>query len=79
VVASEAGLGYDGERITEEGDMAVSKETLIAAVTKASDDGRLTCEKAHELGKELDVSLEEIGAVCNELNIRIKDCQLGCF
>ena len=59
--------------------MPVSKEKLIAAVTKASTDGRLTCEKAHELGKELDVSLEEIGAVCNELNIRIKDCQLGCF
>ena len=79
MVASEAGLGYDEERITEEGDMAVSKETIIAAVTKASDDGRLTCGKAHELGKELDVSLEVIGAVCNELNIRIKDCQLGCF
>lgn len=59
--------------------MPVSKERLIAAVTKASGDGRLTCEKAHELGKELDVSLKEIGAVCNELNIRIKDCQLGCF
>jgi len=59
--------------------MPVSKEKLIAAVTKASDGGRLTCEKAHELGKELDVPLQEIGAVCNELNIRIKDCQLGCF
>jgi hypothetical protein len=59
--------------------MPVSKETLITAVTKASDGGRLTCEKAHELGKELDVPLQEIGAICNELNIRIKDCQLGCF
>ena len=59
--------------------MPVSKEKLIAAVTKASEEGRLTCEKAHELRKELDVSLAEIGAVCNELNIRIKDCQLGCF
>jgi len=59
--------------------MPVSKEKLVAAITKASREGRLTCEKAHELGKELDVSLEEIGAVCNELNIRIKDCQLGCF
>jgi hypothetical protein len=59
--------------------MPVSKEKLIAAIIKASGDGRLTCEKAHELGKELEVSLEEIGAVCNELNIRIKDCQLGCF
>jgi len=59
--------------------MPVSKEELIAAVTKASGDGRLTCGKAHELGKELDVPLEEIGAVCNELKIRIKNCQLGCF
>jgi hypothetical protein len=59
--------------------MPVSKEKLIAAVTKASGDGRLTCENAHELGKELDVPLKEIGVVCNELNIRIKDCQLGCF
>jgi len=59
--------------------MPISKDKLIAAVTKASGDGRLTCEKAHELGKELDVPLKEIGTVCNELNIRIKDCQLGCF
>ena len=59
--------------------MPSSKETLMAAVAKASGDGRLTCEKAHELGQELDVPLREIGAVCNELNIKIKDCQLGCF
>jgi hypothetical protein len=59
--------------------MPVSKEKLVAAIKKASGDGRLTCEKAHELGKELDVPLKEIGAVCNELKIRIKDCQLGCF
>ena len=59
--------------------MPVSKETLIAAVRKASDKGRLTCEKAHELRKEMDVPLTEIGEVCNELNIKIKDCQLGCF
>jgi hypothetical protein len=59
--------------------MPISKEKLVAAVKKASGGGRLTCEKAHELGKELDVPLNEIGAVCNELKIRIKDCQLGCF
>ena len=59
--------------------MRVSKEKIIAAVTQAASDGRLTCEKAHELGKDLGVPLQEIGAVCNELNIRIRDCQLGCF
>jgi hypothetical protein len=59
--------------------MPASKEALREAVIKASSNGRLTCEKAHELGKELDVPLQAIGAICNELSIRIKDCQLGCF
>jgi hypothetical protein len=59
--------------------MPVSKEVLREAVRKAAGENRLTCEKAHELGKELDVSLQEIGAICNELNIRIRECQLGCF
>jgi len=62
-----------------EDNMPVSKEVLQDAVRKASVGDRLTCEKAHELGKDLDVSLQEIGAVCNELNIRIRACQLGCF
>jgi hypothetical protein len=59
--------------------MPATKESLKEAVRRASNDGRLTCEKAHELGKELGVTLQEIGAVCNELNIKIKACQLGCF
>jgi hypothetical protein len=59
--------------------MPISMEVLKDAVKNAARNNRLTCEKAHALGKELDVSLEKIGAVCNELNIRIKTCQLGCF
>jgi len=56
-----------------------TKEALKEAVRKAARDGRLSCEMAHELGKEHDVPLQEIGVVCNELNIRISACQLGCF
>jgi hypothetical protein len=59
--------------------MPASREELREAVKNASSEGRLTCEKAHDLGKELGVPLQEIGAICNELNIRIKECQLGCF
>ena len=58
------------------GDM---QERLKEAVRNAAVDGRLSCDKAHMLGKELGVRLQEIGAVCNELKIKIKDCQLGCF
>jgi hypothetical protein len=59
--------------------MLVSKESLKDAVKKAAVDGRLTCEKAHELGKELEVPLRDIGEICNGLKIRITACQLGCF
>jgi len=55
------------------------REKILEAVRDAAVGGRLSCEKAHDLGTKLDVPLEEIGMVCNELNIRIKDCQLGCF
>lgn len=57
----------------------VTKENIIAAIRAASAGNRLTCEKAHELAKELKVSLREIGALCNEMKIKISSCQLGCF
>jgi len=59
--------------------MAISNEELVAAVVQAAVDGRLTCVKAHELGKKLEVPLKRIGEICDELKIRIKDCALGCF
>jgi plasmid stability protein len=59
--------------------MAASREELTEAVRTAAENGRLSCEAAHALGRELGVSLREVGAVCNELKIRITACQLGCF
>ena len=62
------------------------KEGLIDAVLKCAESGkkpddqkRLTCTKAFELAKDLDVEIIEIGRICNQHNIRICKCQLGCF
>ncbi len=57
----------------------MKREELIEKVRAASAGNRLSCERAHELSRELDVTLGEIGAICNELKIRISSCQLGCF
>ena len=57
----------------------MTREKMIEAVHMASENDRLSCEKAHKLAKELNTSLQEIGALCNELKIKIADCQLGCF
>ncbi len=55
------------------------RQQLIEAIKKASAGNRLSCEKAHSLSKELQVSLREIGEICNELKVKISACQLGCF
>jgi len=57
----------------------MTREKMIEAVHLASKNKRLSCEKAHELAKELNTSLQEIGKLCNELKIKIAACQLGCF
>lgn len=57
----------------------MTREKIIEALLASSAGNRLTCEQAHALAKELDVSLQELGALCNELKIKISACQLGCF
>ena len=57
----------------------MTREKIVGIIQIASVNGRLSCEKAHELVKELNISLQEIGALCDELKIKIADCQLGCF
>jgi hypothetical protein len=78
MVALVCDAGYH-EDVGEEENMQGTKERIIEAVRTASVDHRLSCERAHELARELGVPLGEIGIACNELRIKITACQLGCF
>ncbi|HEY3346650.1 MAG TPA: hypothetical protein VGK71_03395 [Nitrospirota bacterium] len=48
-------------------------------IRDAVQDGKLPCPVAFKLAKELEISIKEIGQFCNDENLRIKNCQLGCF
>ncbi len=39
----------------------------------------LACARALALAEALQVAPREIGRICNENDIRIAHCQLGCF
>ncbi len=54
-------------------------EKVLQAVKEAAPEGRLTCAKAHEIAKNLNVPLLTVGQAADELKIKIKNCQLGCF
>lgn len=51
------------------------KEELI----KRAAEGRITCPEARAIAEDLGVSYSEVGRAANELKIKIKDCELGCF
>ncbi len=57
----------------------MTRETMAEAILAAAENNRLTCERAHNLAKELNITLREIGELCDELKIKIAACQLGCF
>jgi len=49
------------------------------AVLNAATEGRITCPAARELADRLGVDKGVIGQACNQLRIKIKGCDLGCF
>lgn len=59
-----------------EGDIPHLIETLKA---KAGAEKRLPCAVAFKIAKDLDVPVAEVGRTCNELDIKVVGCQLGCF
>ncbi|AVX21310.1 MAG: hypothetical protein ACOY3H_06800 [Bacillota bacterium] len=54
-------------------------EKLRQLLKEAAPEGRITCAQAWALAEELGVEKGLVGKICNELGIRIKACQLGCF
>lgn len=59
----------------------MEKEEILKKVQEAAENlgGKLPCAVAHELARQLGVSLELVGQAADELKIKIVQCQLGCF
>ncbi|MCL6583844.1 MAG: hypothetical protein K6U11_09430 [bacterium] len=55
------------------------REKLIAAIQNVAREGKITCEEATRLADEHQLPRKEMGSLLNELKIKIKGCQLGCF
>jgi hypothetical protein len=56
------------------------KKKIITDATEEIDGKqKLACPKAFQLSKEQGIALKEIGQICDDNNIRINKCQLGCF
>jgi molybdopterin-guanine dinucleotide biosynthesis protein len=60
-------------------DEIVKKKEIERMLKERAIDARITCTAARMIAEELSVSYSEIGNAANELKIKIKNCELGCF
>ncbi|GAB4407542.1 MAG: molybdopterin-guanine dinucleotide biosynthesis protein MobB [Thermodesulfovibrionales bacterium] len=60
-------------------EMVEKKEKIRSAIKEKAIDGRLPCPLARKIAEELSVSYKEVGEVADRLEIKIIDCELGCF
>ncbi|MFA5867220.1 MAG: hypothetical protein WC891_04575 [Actinomycetota bacterium] len=56
----------------------VSQEVLNKVKEAAGDNG-LSCPEARKLADDLGVAPKVIGDACNQIDVKIKNCALGCF
>ncbi|MCK4237393.1 MAG: hypothetical protein KAX38_09770 [Candidatus Krumholzibacteria bacterium] len=55
------------------------RRIVIEAAVDVDGEKRMPCAKAFVLAGEYSIPLREIGACCNQNDIKICRCQLGCF
>ncbi|MFH1652101.1 MAG: hypothetical protein ABID87_08405 [Chloroflexota bacterium] len=63
--------------MSENGD-AIEKR-LAQRIEDALEEGYLPCRTAFRIAREAETGRDQVGAAANRLNVRIRDCQLGCF
>ena len=54
-------------------------EELKQELMNKAADGKLPCSAARKIAEDLSLPYKEVGEAADELGIRIKNCQLGCF
>jgi hypothetical protein len=57
----------------------VMNEKIKEEIQKRAKDNRLPCSVARKIAQDLSVSYKEVGNAANELQVKITNCELGCF
>ena len=57
----------------------VDRKKLEEAIKEKAKGGKLPCAVCFKVAEEFGISRKELGQVLNEINVRISQCQLGCF
>ncbi|MBN1277387.1 MAG: hypothetical protein JXA35_07820 [Deltaproteobacteria bacterium] len=57
----------------------MDKDLIIEKVKSREKDGKIACKQALRIAEETGIPSGELGALLNDLKIKVMGCQLGCF
>jgi hypothetical protein len=55
------------------------KNELKEEIMKRVVGGKLACAAARKIAEDLHLTYKEVGEAADELSVKIKSCELGCF
>lgn len=70
---------YSMEEVMEEIEKIQQKKLIEKLLKERSNSGKITCAEARKIAEEIGVPYIEVGRAANELKIKIRKCELGCF
>jgi hypothetical protein len=57
----------------------MDKEAITKKIKSKTKDGKIACKQALKIAEEEGVPSKDLGALLNELKVKVASCQLGCF
>jgi hypothetical protein len=57
----------------------MNENELKELIMRKQANGKISCKVAFDIAEESGASKGEIGELLNEMQIKIRACQLGCF
>ena len=57
----------------------VDRKRLEETILKKSKAEKLPCAVCFKIAEDFGISKREMGKILNEIKVRIRQCQLGCF
>lgn len=57
----------------------MDKEAIVKKLKSKTKNGKIACKQVMKIAEEEGIPSKKLGALLNELKIKVANCQLGCF
>lgn len=55
------------------------KDKVVDKLKEVATEGKISCTQARKIAEDLEVELAEVGKLCDDNDLKIYACELGCF